>query len=41
VIADQTIALDGTRSRKDYPVHLRGIRFKNPETGKKLVFLTN
>ena len=41
VIADQTIALDGTRSRQDYPLHLRRIRFKDPETGKTLVFLTN
>ena len=41
VIADQTITLDGTRSRQDYPVHLRRIRFKDPETGKTLVFLTN
>jgi IS4 transposase len=41
VIADQTIVLDGTRSRQDYPVHLRRIRFKVPETGKTLVFLTN
>jgi hypothetical protein len=41
VIADQTIALDGTRSRQDYPVHLRRIRFKDRETGKTLVFLTN
>ena len=41
IICDQTIALTGTTSRKDYPVHLRRIRFKNPETGKTLVFLTN
>ena len=41
VIADQTIALGGTRSRQDYPVHLRRIRFRDPETGKTLVFLTN
>jgi hypothetical protein len=34
VIADQTIALDGTRSRQDYPVHLRRIRFRDPETGQ-------
>ena len=27
--------------RQDYPVHLRRIRFKDPETGKTLVFLTN
>ena len=41
VIADQTIALDGNRSSRDYPVHLRRIRFKDPETGKTLVFLSN
>jgi len=41
IICDQTIALTGTTSRKDYPVHLRRIRFKDPETGKTLVFLTN
>lgn len=41
VIADQTIALDGNSSSRDYPVHLRRIRFKDPETGKTLVFLTN
>ena len=41
IICDQTIALTGTTSHKDYPVHLRRIRFKDPETGKTLVFLTN
>ena len=41
IICDQTIALTGTTSRKDYPAHLRRIRFKDPETGKTLVFLTN
>jgi len=41
VIADQTIALDGNRSSQDYPAHLRRIRFKDPETGKTLVFPTN
>ncbi len=41
IICDQTIALNGTISRKDYPAHLRRIRFKDPETGKTLVFLTN
>ena len=29
IIADQTIALDGFSTRKDYPVHLRRIRFKD------------
>jgi hypothetical protein len=41
VICDQTIALDGYRTRHYYPAHLRRIRFKDPETGKTLVFLTN
>ena len=41
IICDQTIALTGTTSHKDYPEHLRRIRFKDPDTGKTLVFLTN
>ena len=41
VIADQTIALDGVQTRKDYPIHLRRIRFRDTETKKTLVFLTN
>ena len=41
VIADQTIALDGHYTSKDYPMHLRRVRFRDPEAGKTLVFLTN
>ena len=41
LICDQTIALCGQRPSKYYPQHLRRIRFKDPETGKTLVFLTN
>jgi transposase len=41
VIADQTIALDGSRTSLDYPVHLRRIRFHDTEKAKTLVFLTN
>jgi hypothetical protein len=41
VIADQTITLDGFYSKKDYPQHMRRISFRDPETGKRLVFLTN
>ena len=41
IICDQTIALTGTTSRKDYPQHLRRIRYKDAETGKTLMFLTN
>ena len=39
--ADQSIALDGFYTRKDYPQHLRRISFCDPETGKRLVFMTN
>jgi hypothetical protein len=41
VICDQTISLDGYLTRRDYPEHLRRIRFRDAETGKTLVFLTN
>jgi IS4 transposase len=41
VICDQTIALNGFYVSKNYPEHLRRIRFKDPESGKTLVFLTN
>lgn len=41
VMADQTIVLDGFYARKDYPQHLRRIKFRDPETGRRLVFLTN
>ncbi len=41
VICDQRIALNGFYVAKDYPEQLRRIRFKDPETGKTLVFLTN
>lgn len=41
IICDQTITLDGFYTSQDYPEHLRRIRFKEPETGKTLVFLTN
>ena len=39
--ADQSIALDGFYTRQGYPTHLRRISFHDPETGKRLVFLTN
>ncbi len=41
IIADQTITLDGHYTSQDYPVHLRRVRFRDPQTGKTLVFLTN
>src|ERR1035438_6617597 len=41
ILADQSIALNGYVSREDYPSHLRRIRFRDPDTDKQLVFLTN
>ena len=41
VICDQRIALNGFYAQKNYPEQLRRIRFKDPESGKTLVFLTN
>lgn len=41
VMCDQTIVLAGLYSRQDFDTPLRRIRFKDPETGKRLVFLTN
>ena len=41
VISDQKIMLNGHYSAKKYPEHLRRIRFKDPESGKTLIFLTN
>ena len=37
----QTIALNGFYAAKHYPSHLRRIRYRDPESGKTLVFLTN
>src|SRR6266550_7051543 len=39
--ADQSIALDGFYTKRDYPQHLRRVSFCDPETSKRLVFLTN
>lgn len=41
VICDQRVMLNGYYSAKAYPEHLRRVRFKDPESGKTLVFLTN
>ncbi|PTQ84852.1 IS4 family transposase [Nitrosomonas ureae] len=38
---DQTIALTATKASKDYPQHLRRIKFYDAEHDKHLVFLTN
>ena len=41
VICDQTIALNGFYSAQRYPQTLRRIRYKDPKSGKTLVFLTH
>jgi transposase len=41
IICDQAIRLNGYYAARDYPEHLRRIRFKDPDSGKTLVFLTN
>lgn len=41
LICDQTIVLTVPLSAAGYPDPLRRIRFKDPESGKNLVFLTN
>jgi IS4 transposase len=41
VMCDQSVAMNGFYASKDYPEHLRRIKFTDPESGKTLVFLTN
>ena len=41
IICDQTVVLSGFYSQKHYSHHLRRIRFKDPESRKTLIFLTN
>jgi IS4 transposase len=41
LICDQTIALNGYLSSQHYPAYLRRVRYRDPDTGKGLVFLTN
>ncbi len=41
IIADQTILLSGVSSCNDYPEKLRRIVYRDADTNKRLVFLTN
>jgi Transposase DDE domain/Domain of unknown function (DUF4372) len=41
IIYDQTIMLNNHYASKDYPEKLRRIKFRDAQTGKVLVFLTN
>jgi hypothetical protein len=41
LICDQTVVLTGFYSSQDFETPLRRIRFNDPKTGKRLIFLTN
>jgi hypothetical protein len=41
VICDQTVTLTVFYSQRGYPGRLRRIRYRDPDTGKRFVFLTN
>ena len=41
LICDQTVVLTGYYSHKGFDAPFRRIRFKDPQSGKRLVFLTN
>jgi len=41
VTSDRLVRLRGPRSRKLYPDTLRVVRYADPDTGRRLVFLTN
>ena len=41
LICDQTVVLNGFYATQHYPENLRRIRFKDAETGKTFIFLTN
>jgi IS4 transposase len=41
LVCDQTVVLTGFYSRKGFKAPLRRIKFNDPETGKRFVFLAN
>lgn len=41
LVCDQTIRLTGRRSREAYPEQLRRVRYNDPESGQRLVLLSN
>ena len=41
LICDQTVTLNGFLSSQRYPAYLRRIRYRDPDSRKGLVFLTN
>jgi len=41
IVCDQTIVLTGRQTREHYPLPLRRVRYRDPESNKTFVFLTN
>jgi hypothetical protein len=41
VLADQVIRLSSPKGRASYPEPLRRVHYRDPETGKEYLFLTN
>lgn len=41
LLCDQTVRLTGPKSARQYPVHLRRVKYRDQELGKTFVFLTN
>ena len=41
LICDQSVTFNNREAARDYPGPLRRVRYKDPKTGKALVFLTN
>ncbi len=41
LIYDWTIKLSGPKSIKDFPEHLRAVKYRDKERNKKLIFITN
>jgi len=41
LVCDQTVTLTGFYSQQGFPAPLRRVRYNDPDTGKRLVFLTN
>jgi IS4 transposase len=41
IICDQIVRFEVAQSIKRYPARLRRVRYRDPETGKPLVFITN
>jgi hypothetical protein len=41
ILCDQTVVLTGSGTSESYPEKLRRIKYRDPDTGKRFVFLTN